>query len=95
MVSQENVEEEKNLNDAIVNFAQVSAADRSDFTQLTDTNAYLQQHEAHVSSNKDELQQQVLSLQNQMNMMNLVQKPAISPVQSQRPPTTVQPQQYP
>ena len=49
--------EEKNLNDAMSNFAQAPSSDRSDFTQLTDINAYLQQHVAHVSSNNDELQQ--------------------------------------
>ena len=39
-----NLEEEKNLNDAVANFAQASASDRSAFTQLTDTNVYPQQH---------------------------------------------------
>ena len=32
-----NVVEENNLNDAVANFAQASAADRSAFTKLTDT----------------------------------------------------------
>ena len=36
-----NVVEENNLNDVVENFSQASAADRSAFTQLTDTNAYL------------------------------------------------------
>ena len=57
-----NMEEENNLNDTVANFAQASAADRSDFTQFTDTNAYLQQHIAHVSPNNDELQQKLLAL---------------------------------
>ena len=91
----ENVVEEKNLNDAFANFAQASAADRSVFTQLTDTNAYLQQHVANISSNNDELQQKLLVLQNQINMMNLVQNPAIPPGQIQRPHTTGQHPQYP
>ena len=38
-----NMKYENNLNDAVVKFAQASAVDRSDFTQLADTNAYLQQ----------------------------------------------------
>ena len=54
-----NVVEEKNLNDAVANFSQASAAYRSDFTQLTDTNAYLQKHVADISSNNGELQQNV------------------------------------
>ena len=54
-----NAVEEKNLNDAVANFSQASAAYRSDFTQLTDTNAYLQKHAADISSNNDELQQKV------------------------------------
>ena len=54
-----NVEEENNLNYAVANFAQPSAADGSDLTQLTDTNAYLQRHVAHISSNNDELQQEL------------------------------------
>ena len=90
-----NVEEENNLNDAVENFAQASAADRSDFTQLTDNNAYLQQHVAHISSRNDELQQKLLALQNQMNMMNLVQNPAIPPGQIQCPHITGKPPQYP
>ena len=44
-----NVVEEKNLNDAVENSAQDSAADRSDSTKLTDINAYLQQHVANIS----------------------------------------------
>ena len=83
-----NMLEKKNLNDAVANFAQVSSEDRSVFTQLTDTNAYLQQHVANISSKNDELQQKYLALKNQMNMMNLVQNPAIQPVQIQRPHTT-------
>ena len=90
-----NVEEENNLNDAVAKFAQSSAADRSAFTKLTDTNAYLQQHVSHISSNNDELKQKLSALQNQMNMMNLVQNPDIPPGQSQRPHTTGHPPQYP
>ena len=52
-----NVVEENNLNDTVENFAQAYAADRSYFTQLTDTNAYLPQHVGNISSNNDELQQ--------------------------------------
>ena len=89
-----NVEEENNLNYAVANFAQASASDRSDLTKLTDTNAYLQRHVAHISSNNDELQQKLLALKNQMNMMNLVHNPAIPPGQIQRPHTTGQPTQY-
>ena len=37
----QNVEEEKDLNEAVANFAKDSAADRSAFTQLPYTNAYL------------------------------------------------------
>ena len=59
-----NVEEEKNLNNAVANFAQYSEADRSAFTQLTDTTTYLQQHVAHMSSNNDELQQKLSAVQN-------------------------------
>ena len=87
--------EEKNLNNALAKFSQASAADISAFTLLTDTNAYLQQHVANISSNNDNLQQKPLALQNQMNMMNLVQNPAIPPVQTQRPHTTGRPPQYP
>ena len=83
-----NVEEENNLNYAVANFAQASASDRSDLTKLTDTNAYLQRHVAHISSNNDELQQKLSALQNQMNMMNLVQNPAIPPGQTQLPHKT-------
>ena len=90
-----NVVEEMNPNDAVANFAQASAADISAFTQLTDTNAYLQQHVANISSNNDELQQILLVLQNQMNMMNLFQNSAIPFGQTQRPHTTGQPTQYP
>ena len=57
-----NVLEEKNINDAVANFAQASAVDRSAFTQLTDTNAYLQQHVANISYNNDGLQQNLLGL---------------------------------
>ena len=74
-----NVVQEKNLNDAVANFAKVSAEVRSEFTQLTDTNAYIQQQVASISSKNGELQQKRLGLQNQMNMMNLVQNPAIPP----------------
>ena len=52
----ENVVEEKNLNDAVATFAQASAADRSAFTQLKDTNTYLQQHVANISSNNEKIQ---------------------------------------
>ena len=38
-----NVVEEKNINNAVANFAQESAVEISAFTQLIDTNAYLQQ----------------------------------------------------
>ena len=85
------MEEGKIFNDAVAQFAQTSAADRSAFTQLIDINAYLQQDIAHVSSYNENLQQKRLALQNQMNMMNLVQNPEIPPVQSQLPPTTVHP----
>ena len=90
-----NVVEEKNLNDAVANFEQSSEADRSAFTQLTDTNAYLQQHVANTSSNKEYLQQKLSALQNQMNMMNIFQNPAIPPGQPQRLHTIGQPPQYP
>ena len=83
-----NVVEEKNLNNAVANFAQASAADISAFTQLTDNNTYLQQHVANRSSNNDKLQQKLSALQNQMNVMNLVQNPAIPPGQTQLPYTT-------
>ena len=83
-----NVVEEKNLNDAVANFAQTSAADISDFKRFTDTNAYLQQHVSTIFSNNDELQQKLSALINQMNMMNLVQNPAIPPGQTQHPHTT-------
>ena len=55
-----NVVKEKNLNNAVANFAKVSAEDISDFTQLTDTNAYLQQHAANISSKNDKLQKNFL-----------------------------------
>ena len=90
-----NVEEEKNLNDAVANFAQASAEDISSFTQLNDTNAYLQQHVAHISSSNDKSQQKLPALQNQMNMMNLVQNPDTPPGHIQKPHTTRQPPQYP
>ena len=86
-----NVAEEKNLNNTVANFAQASALYRSAFTQLTDTNAYLQQHATNMSSNNYELQQKKSSLQNQMNMTNLVQNSAIPPGQTQLPHTTGQP----
>ena len=89
-----NLAEENNLSDAVAKFAQESSADRSDLTQLTDTNAYLQQHIGDISSDNDELQQKLSALQNQMNMMNLVQNPAIPPSQIQCPHTTGQPPQY-
>ena len=89
-----NLVEEKNLNEAVANFAQASSAERSSFTQLTDTDAYLQQHVANISSKNDELQQNIPALQNQMNMMNLVQNPDIPPDQTQRPHTTGHPPQY-
>ena len=90
-----NVVEEKNLNDAVANFATASAAARSAFTQLIDANAYLQLHVAEIFSNNDELQQTILALQKQINMMNLVQNPAIPPGQTQLQHTTGQPPQYP
>ena len=89
------VVEEKNLNNAVAKFAQASAAERSAFTKLTDTNAYLQQHVANISSKNDELQQKLSELQNQMNMMNLVQNPAIPPDQTQCSHTTGKPPRYP
>ena len=79
-----NMVEEKNLNYAVENFAQASESDRSTFIQLTDTNTYLQQHVATISSNNDKFQQKLPALQNQMNMMNLVQNPAIPPGQTAR-----------
>ena len=82
-----NVVYEKNFNDAEANFSQASASDRSDFIQFIDTNSYLQQHLANISSNNDKLQQKISALQNQMNMMNLVQNPAIPPGQTQQPHT--------
>ena len=51
-----NAVEEKNLNNAVANYAQASAADRSAFTQFTYTNAYLQQHVANISSNNNYVQ---------------------------------------
>ena len=87
--------EETKLNDAVANFALSSAVDRSDFIQLTYTNAYLQQHVADIPSTNDKLQQQLLALQNQMNMVNLVQNPAIPPSQTQGPHTTGKPPHYP
>ena len=84
----ENMVEEKNLNNVVENFAQASSADISAFTQLEDTNTYLQQLVANISSNNDELQKKRLALQNQMNMMNLVQNQAIPPGQTQHPHTT-------
>ena len=90
-----NVVEEKNLNYAVANFGQSSAAYRSSFTKLTDTNAYLQQHVANISPKNDELQQKRSALQNQMNMMNLDQNPAISPGQTQCPHTIEKPPKYP
>ena len=48
-----NVVEAKNLNDAVAKFSWESAADRSDFKKLTDTNAYLQQRVVNISSNND------------------------------------------
>ena len=90
-----NVVEEKNLNNAVANFTQAPAAYRSDFTKLTDTNTYIQQHVSDIPSNNDELQQKRSALQNQINMMNLVQNPAIPPDQTQRPHTTGQPPKYP
>ena len=89
-----NMVEEKNLNYAVANFAQSSAADISDFTQFTDTNAYLHQHIVDISSNNDELQQKLSALQNQMNMMNLVQNLDIPPGQTQRTHTAGKPPQY-
>ena len=50
-----NSEEETNLNEAVANFAQASASDRSVFTQLTDTNSQLQQQVDQLSSTKDDL----------------------------------------
>ena len=76
-----NAEEETNLNEAVANFAQASASDRSAFTQLTDTNSQLQQKVAQVSLTNDDLQQHLAEIQNQMNMMNLVHNPEIPPVQ--------------
>ena len=86
-----NVVEEKNLNDAVANFSQASALDRSYFTQLTDNNAYLQQHVTNISSNNDKSQQKRLALQNQMKIMNLVQNSFIPSGQKQHPHTTGQP----
>ena len=86
-----NVVEEKNLNNAVAKFV----GHRSAFTQLAYTNAYPQQHVANISSNNDELQQKLLALKNQMNMMNLVQNPAIPPGQTQHPHTTGKPPKYP
>ena len=90
-----NLVEEKNFNYAVENFAQASAADRLYFTQLIDTNAYLQQHIENISSNNDKLEQKLLALQNQMSMMNLVQNPAIPSGQTQIPHTTGQTPHYP
>ena len=96
-----NAKEETNLNEAVANFAQASASDRLAFTQLTYTNSQLQQQVAQVSLTNDDLQKQLKALQNQMNMTNLVQNPAISPVQvPAEPPAYPQfsrrpPQPYP
>ena len=86
-----NVEEGNKLNDAVANFSQASASDRSSFTELTGTGAYLQKHVAHISSNNYKMQQKLTALQNQMNMMNLVQNPDIPPGQTQFPLATGQP----
>ena len=86
-----NLVEKNNLNNAVASFAQESEADTSAFKKFTDTNAYLQQHVANISSNNDELQQKRLALKNHMNMMNLVQDPDILPIQTKSPHTTGQP----
>ena len=44
-----NVVEEKNLNNAVETFSQSPAAEISDFTPLTDTNNYLQQHVSDIT----------------------------------------------
>ena len=82
-----NVEvEDPDLTSAVANFAQASAADRSAFTQLTDTNAFLNQHMSAIAAQNETLQQQLAEMQQQMNAVNLVQ-------QAQRPPPYVPPPQ--
>ena len=88
------VAEEPDLSEAVANFAQASAADRSAFTQLTDTNAYLQRNLAQVSASNDELYTQIADLQNQVNMMNLVQNPSPPAYQPAQQPTRPQPPRY-
>ena len=75
-----NVEEDPDLTSVVANFAQASAADRTAFTQLTDTNAYLHQHMAQVSAQNENLQKQLADMQQQMNAINLVQPVAAPPV---------------
>ena len=81
-----NVEEDPDLTSAVANFAQASAADRTAFTQLTDTNAYLHQHMAQVSAQNENLQKQLADMQQQMNAINLVQPAAQPPPMPRRPP---------
>ena len=82
-----NVEvEDPDLTSAVANFAQASAADRTAFTQLTDTNAFLNQHMSAIAAQNETLQQQLAEMQQQMNAVNLVQ-------QAQRPPPSLPPPQ--
>ena len=82
-----NVEvEDPDLTSAVANFAQALAADRSAFTELTDTNAFLNQLMSAIAAQNETLQQQLAEMQQQMNAVNLVQ-------QAQGPPPYVPPQQ--
>jgi len=84
------------LDNAVANFAEATAADRTAFTNLTDTNNILQDHLEQVSAQNVTLQDQITNMQTQIHHMNMAQQQP--PAQSQRspaPPMYTPPSQAP
>ena len=80
--------EEDDLTQAIENFAQASAADRTAFSQLTDTNTQLQTSLDLATGQNANLQDHIQALQQQVQMMNLTTQQ--SQVQHTAPPPAYQ-----
>ena len=69
-----NIAVDTNLQDAIQNFANASAADRSAFEQLTSTNAQLETQLAQAHQQNMNLMQQLQQQSQQMNAVQLNQQ---------------------
>ena len=77
-----NVTKDGNLEGAVANFAQATAAGRAAVTQLLDTNNFLHGHLEQVTLQNQDLREQLAAMQHQIHQMNLVQpqRPNFQPV---------------